>query len=177
MLTVCILLFSGFPTLSDVRANGAMMMQTKDFDRIELTLYPSMTFTCSGNITKLRFLALRDKDRIGDHKGALNIELAILDQDKDTYYRVPTQNNDFSNANHTEGSGTGYEANFNCGEMEFHAGYVLAVRQQHVPRLRLLYQMEEKINGCHFIENYWEGNIACNKSHYRPLVTVETGIY
>ena len=175
MLTVCIILFSGFPTLNDVRANGAMMMQTKDFDRIELTLYPSMTFTCSGNITKLRFLALRDEvRRMNDH--VLNIELAILDQDED--YRVPIQDvNDFSNANHTEGSGTGYEANFNCGEMEFHAGYVLAVRQEHVPRLKLLYEMGEKINGCHFRGTYWQGKIMCNKSHYRPLVTVETGIY
>ena len=171
--TVIVCIFSGFPTLNDVRANGAIMVQTEKFDPINLTLYPSMTFTCSGNITKLRFLAMRGR---GDHE--LNIGLATrlaMPADQGTYV-APFNITDFSNAQHTGGSGTGYETNFSCREMEFHDGDILAVRQQP-SRLRLLYQVGEKIDACCFsTPNYWWGSITCNKHHYRPLVTIETGI-
>ena len=148
-----------------------MLVNTTDYNETNLVFYPNMRFTCSGNITRLRFLALPDPYRRTDGDGDLYIGLhPPQDHGTDGYRNV-------SGLNPVGGSGTGYEISFNFGEVQFQEGHTLAVEQERVSRLRLLYQVGEEVEECQIVMNQGQGHGPCKSVyHRRPLVTVETGI-
>ena len=151
-----------FSSLDEVRGNGSLLVNASPDDEIidKYVVFPSMQFNCSGNITKLRFLAFPDPDKnpyvsfgLGYHHRA-------------TYWSG-------SDVNHIGGSGTGFELSYQPGEMIYHAGYIFAVNQSYTNHKLLFYDMGEKRRRCISDIVNWQNGVT--SFGHQPLVSIETG--
>ena len=163
----------GFPSLDEVRGNGSMLVKTSTLAEAgtRTMLFPSMNFTCNGTITKLTFLAA---NRISSffHLGRVYSQV-----DNYTYLVDPhTEDLSIDGAVPIDGSVTGYELNYESGEIPFQAGDVLGLQQS--PLYYLLHQMGERMETCDKTWSPMRKNFICTVGGDidRPLMAVETGM-
>ena len=162
---------SGFPSLDEVRGNGSLLMNTTIHRVAYEKVFPAMTFTCNGTVTKWTFVALRGE------RGLSQLKLLRMSSPEypplQTYYHTASALNT-SSAIPVPGSVTGYELTEPRHQLSFQAGDVLGISQQHSAEHLFVYQLGVELEICKRVSRtYCEGN----GNFGRPLVAVETGMF
>ena len=155
---------SGFPSLDDIRGNGSLLndgvYSTHDG---EIRSVPGIQFTCSGQITKISFIALPGV-------GILNSVFTIVRSDN------LVRSSSSSSAATLSFGDLGYE--LSGLDILFQSGDTLQIQHEvyERSRLRILHQVGDKeLNICW----RWLGinsNNSCGPVYDYPLLAVETGM-
>ena len=162
---------SGFPSLKDVRGNGSLLLKTYTHSAQYDKIFPNMTFTCSGIITKWTFVAAEEGDKISD--------LRLLRKGNDsTYYLVAPALN-VNIATHITGStkASVYELSTPAG-VPFQAGDILGIFQEESARYHFfyMYQHGKQFASCNKTapqsNTYSCGDIG---NFGQPLLALRTG--
>ena len=164
---------SGFPSLEEVRGNGSLLVNTATRNEAYERVFPDMTFTCNGTVTKWTFIALRGERSQGGSQLKL---LRSHHPHLQTYYQTAPALGT-SSASPVSGSATGYELTGPSHQLPFQAGDVLGMSQQHSLAAHLfVYQLGVRLEICKGMAN-GSNNYDCeeNEDIGRPLVAVETG--
>ena len=160
------------PSLDEVLGNGSMLVETTEFENDDHVAFQTMNFTCSGNLTKLIFLALPRPDAPGS--GGLYFGIGML-LESNTF--VIHKKLDIPDMDPIGGSGTGYELNYQPGDVSLQEGHMLALFQHSSSHHIILLQKGEMIKVCRFGSEGWQHTAECTDVSHRPLVAVETGIF
>ena len=167
---------SGFPSLKEVRGNGSLLVNTATHNEAYERIFPDMTFTCSGTVTKWTFIALRGERRQGGSQLRLLRSSPEHHPHFTTYYQT-ARALVTSSASLVPGSVTGYELTGPHHQLSFQAGDVLGMSQQHSLAAHLfMYQLGVRLEICKGMAN-GSNNYDCeeNEDIGRPLMAVRTG--
>ena len=159
------------PSLDEVLGNGSMLVETTEFKDDDHVAFQTMNFTCSGYLTKLIFLAVPRYDALGS--GGLSFGIGML-LENNTF--VIHEKLDIPDMDPIGGSGTGYQLNYQPGNVSFQEGHMLALFQYYSSHHIILLQKGEMREVCRFGSDGWQHSVSCTNVGHRPLVAVETGI-
>ena len=162
---------SGFPSLKDIRGNGSLLLTTSIHNAQYDKVFPNMTFTCNGSITKWTFVAAEEEDKVS--------ELKLLRKGSNSTYYPVAPALDVNIATHITGSkrASVYELSTPAG-VPFQAGDILGIFQEESARYVFLYMYQR---GKQFLScnkpAQGSNNYSCGGSgdFGQPLLAIETG--
>ena len=158
-------------SLDEVLGNGSMLVETTKFEDNDHVAFPTMNFTCSGSLTKLIFLAVPRPEVSGSDASNFGIGMLLESNTFAMHEKL-----DIPDMVPIGGSGTGYELNYQPGDVSFQEGHMLALFQHPSSHHIILLQKGDMREVCRFGSVGWQNTTSCTNVSHRPLVAVETGI-